>query len=61
MYVVKNERGEIIAMASSEEDAQEMATPERDGDVRTVEKLIGNQNLSIGAKKINKKVDKPKK
>jgi hypothetical protein len=57
MYVVKNERGEIIAMASSEEDAQEMATPERDGDVRTVEKLIGNRNLSIGAKK----VDKPKK
>ena len=57
MYVVKNERGEIIAMASNEEDARAMATPERDGDVRTVEKLIGNRNLSIGAKK----VDKPKK
>jgi len=57
MYVVKNEQGEIIAMASNEEDAQAMATPSRDGETRTVEKLIGNRNLLRGAKK----VDKPKK
>jgi len=57
MYVVKNERGEIIGMASNEEDARAMATPSRDGETRTVEKLIGNRNLSIGAKK----VDKPRK
>jgi len=57
MYVVKNERGEIIGMASNEEDAAAMATPSRDGETRTVEKLIGNRNLSRGAKK----VDKPRK
>jgi len=41
-------------MASNEEDAQAMATPSRDGETRTVEKLIGNPNLSRGAKKVDK-------